>query len=44
MNPTRILTALVLTTTVFAAAPATLTKPVTDTYHGVTVTDAYRWL
>jgi prolyl oligopeptidase len=29
---------------VFAQPPQTLKKPVTDTYHGVTVTDDYRWL
>ncbi|HLW66059.1 MAG TPA: prolyl oligopeptidase family serine peptidase [Gemmataceae bacterium] len=28
----------------FAAPPATPKKPVTDTYHGVAVTDDYRWL
>lgn len=44
MNPTRLLATLVLTATAFAAPPATPTKPVTDILHGVTVTDAYRWL
>ncbi|MBV8843585.1 MAG: S9 family peptidase [Bryobacterales bacterium] len=30
--------------TIFAQPPATPKKPVTDTYHGTTVTDDYRWL
>jgi prolyl oligopeptidase len=29
---------------ILAQSPATPKKPVTDTYHGVTVTDDYRWL
>jgi prolyl oligopeptidase len=37
---TLILAAVALT----AAPPNTPTKPVTDTYHGVAVTDDYRWL
>ena len=36
--------AILSTTMAIAQAPATLKKPVTDTYHGVTVVDNYRWL
>jgi hypothetical protein len=36
--------ALLLATTASAAPPATPKKPATDTHHGVTVTDNYRWL
>src|SRR5437868_6749266 len=35
---------LLLGSAVVAAPPATPKKPVTDTYHGVAVTDDYRWL
>ncbi|HYL74111.1 MAG TPA: prolyl oligopeptidase family serine peptidase [Bryobacteraceae bacterium] len=34
----------VLATAAFAQPPATPKKPVIDTYHGVQVTDDYRWL
>ncbi len=36
--------ALLLASFAVAAPPATPKKPVTDTYHGVTVSDDYRWL
>ena len=35
---------LAATTLAFAAPPATPKKPITDTYHGIVVTDEYRWL
>ena len=45
MNPTRLLLASAfIASAAFAAAPVTPTKPVTDSYHGVTVVDSYRWL
>ena len=33
-----------LATAALAEPPATKKEPVKDTYHGVTVTDDYRWL
>ena len=44
MNPTRLLLAASLASAAYAAVPVTPTKPVSDSYHGATVTDAYRWL
>src|SRR5438105_518012 len=44
MNPVGLLFASVLAAPLLAAPPATPVKPVSDTYHGVTVTDNYRWL
>jgi prolyl oligopeptidase len=35
---------LLAATAAVAAPPATPRKPVTDTYHGIAVTDDYRWL
>src|ERR1700676_1673512 len=36
--------AVLVATALFAQPPATPKKPVTDLYHGVQVTDDYRWL
>src|SRR5262245_40822621 len=40
----RILIPLVVVAAAIAASPETPKKPVTDTYHGVSVVDSYRWL
>lgn len=44
LAPTLTLGFIFLFSAVHAAPPETLKKPVTDTYHNVTVTDEYRWL
>src|SRR5262245_36382579 len=44
MIRTAAIAALLAATIAVAGPPATPKKPVTDTYHGVAVTDDYRWL
>src|SRR5262245_9711874 len=44
MIRTAAIAALLAATIAVAGPPATPKKPVTDTYHGVAVTDEYRWL
>jgi prolyl oligopeptidase len=44
MTRTALAVAALAACTAAAAPPATPKKPVTDTYHGVAVTDDYRWL
>ena len=39
-----LLAIIALASVVFAAPPVAKKEPVTDTYHGVTVADPYRWL
>ncbi len=44
MNKFPSLLTLLITSTLFAAPPATETRPVTETIHGTEITDNYQWL
>src|SRR6476620_6149422 len=44
MTRTAALLMIAASVSVAVAAPPTSNKPVADVYHGVTVTDEYRWL
>jgi prolyl oligopeptidase len=44
MNPAQALAVILLATSLLAQPPVAPKKPVIDTYHGVAITDDYRWL
>lgn len=44
MTNVTVVTSFFISSAIFAAPPETPKNPVTDTYHGVAVTDEYRWL